>query len=348
MKKPIRAAVIGCGNIASVHADVLADTENIEITGFVDPVKIRAESFSEKYTGGRAGTFAFLEELIQKQRPDVIHICAPHDLHVPLAVEGLRAGCHVFMEKPPAVTRKQFEELKAAEKASRTRLGICFQNRFNETTRKVDAVVRSGELGILQGGRAFVTWKRDKAYYQDSGWKGIWAREGGGALINQGIHSLDLLLRWLGTPDMLDAVMSNHHLRDVIEVEDTMEAWLSFHDDAGHKRSGLLYVSTAYEADEPVVIELRFTGGRIRIEGNDLTVMPLQGKKAFSWEEPRGTGKACWGSGHQACIRSFYQAVLEGTPCETDLSTVENTFETMMRIYDSAKEKEGSGWQRRK
>ncbi|MCR5684631.1 MAG: Gfo/Idh/MocA family oxidoreductase [Lachnospiraceae bacterium] len=144
---------------------------------------------------------------------DVVHICTPHYLHVPMAVELMNAGKAVFMEKPCAVSTEQFEELAAADARHPGKLGICFQNRYNETTRIIDKTIAEGRIGKVTGGRAFVTWRRDEDYYRCSAWKGRLATEGGGALINQSIHTLDLLLRYLGEPVEIKATLANHHLQ---------------------------------------------------------------------------------------------------------------------------------------
>lgn len=122
-----------------------------------------------------------------------MHICTPHYLHVPMAVYGLTHGVHVFMEKPPVISGEQLAQLEEAVAGSDRRLGLCFQNRYNPSVQEVKKLLASGEAGRIRGARGLVTWSRGREYYTESGWRGSLATEGGGALINQSVHTLDLL-----------------------------------------------------------------------------------------------------------------------------------------------------------
>ncbi len=331
MKK--KAAIVGCGGIAMVHAQAVDALDGVELCAFADCREKRAEEFADRYGGGRARSYGDFEEMLAAEQPDVVHICTPHYLHVPMAVKVLESGGAAFMEKPPAISKQQFEELKRASESG-GRVGICFQNRYNASVKKVDELLKEGSLGAVKGGRAFVTWCRETEYYQSSDWRGRQETEGGGVLINQAIHTLDLLLRWLGEPDRVEAFMSNRHLRGVTEVEDIAEAYLEF---PGGRRA-CFYATTAYVSDAPVLIELACEKGSIRLEDETVTVRYRQGDEAyFSFKEGLFAGKSYWGSGHAACIRDFYQSLEQGTPYANDLESVENIMRVMMSIYESTK-----------
>lgn len=328
-----KAAIVGCGGIAHVHAQAVEGLEGVELCAFADCRKERAEEFAARYGAGRARSYGDYEEMLAAERPDVVHICTPHYLHVPMAVKVLESGGAVFMEKPPAISPQQFQELKRAAESG-GRVGICFQNRYNASVKKVDELLREGTLGTLKGARAFVTWCRGAGYYQSSDWRGRWETEGGGALINQAIHTLDLMLRWLGEPNTVAASMSNHHLQGVTEVEDTVEAFLEF---PGERRA-CFYATTAYAADAPVLIELACERGSIRLEEEKVTVRFSQGEEAvYSLKAGQAAGKAYWGSGHAACIGDFYRSLEQGTPYANDLQSAENTMQVMARIYESSR-----------
>ena len=183
-----KAGIIGCGGIAHVHAWALRSMKDVELVAFCDSEKYKAKAF--------AGSDALVCDdwrKFCKLDLDVVHICTPHYLHAPMAVELLRSGKAVFVEKPCAITFKQFRELETEDKKHPGKLGFCFQNRYNETTRLIDKIVSEGRLGKILGARAMVTWRRDEDYYESSLWKGKRATEGGGVLINQAIHTVDLL-----------------------------------------------------------------------------------------------------------------------------------------------------------
>lgn len=335
----VRAGIVGCGNIGRVHAAVLKEMEQTELCGFSDKKPERARAYSDSITEGKGAVYESLEEMLEKEKPEVLHICTPHYCHVPMALEALKRGVHVFMEKPPAINRQEYDKLLTVSEESKARLGICFQNRYNETTKKVSEILVQGSLGKIIGGRAFVTWSRDIPYYTESGWRGSLVTEGGGALINQSIHTLDLLLKWLGKPVRTEASMSNHHLKGIVEVEDTLEAYMAFADGV----SASFYATTAYPTNAPVLLEIACEKGFVRLEG-DCVWCKEDGKDMVCYQTPGavGIGKSYWGSGHEACIKDFYASLASGKPYANDLASVENTFCTMMDIYEAAR-KEGKG-----
>ena len=328
-----KAAIIGCGNIAHVHARALEHLTKVRLVACVDPILQRASELSDQSTKGLARIYDSLSAMLAQETPDVVHICTPHYLHVPMALELLSRNIHIFVEKPPAISLAEFRQLEEVQSNSAGRIGFCFQNRYNQSTKALDKIVQNRELGELLGGRAFVTWRRDEAYYSDE-WHGRLSLEGGGVLINQAIHTLDLLLRYLGTPAKLDATMSNHHLQGSIEVEDTLEAWMEF---PGGKRA-CFYATTGYATDAPVLLELTFEKGLVTLTDQTLLLVSQEnGPRMLPLPAEPGIGKPYWGNGHLSCIRDFYQHLDEHTPYCNDLAGVRNTIETTLRIYDSAR-----------
>ncbi len=330
----LRVGIIGCGGIAAVHAKALSEMTDAILCGFADPKQERAERLRQKFGGPDSHSYESMGKLIAHEKPDVLHLCTPHALHVPMAITALRQGIHVFMEKPPAVSAEQFEELSRVCEETDARLGICFQNRYNRTTEKALQLIRERDLGKLLGGRAFVTWHRDAAYYTESDWKGSFETEGGSALINQAIHTLDLLLMWLGEPLTVEATMANHHLQGVIRTEDTCEVYMTFPEG----RRGLLYASNAWVEDAPVQLELSFEKGLLRLEDDRVTLTERESgtEKTEVMAFRENGAKRYWGEGHLRCISDFYEAILKDRPYQNDLSSVRNTFTTLMRIYEAA------------
>ena len=214
-----RAVIVGCGNIAAVHAAVLTAQKDTELVGVADIHFEKAQDYAERF---HTKPYASLEEMIEKEQPDVLHVCTPHYLHVPMTQYALERGINVFMEKPPAITLAQLDQLKQAVYASKAKLGLCYQNRYNPSYRAAKEFIASGAAGKVLGARGLVTWNRPAPYYTQSEWRGKLATEGGGVLINQAVHTLDLLSDLLGRPDWIDASLSNHHLKGLIEVEDTL------------------------------------------------------------------------------------------------------------------------------
>ncbi len=329
-----RVGIVGCGSIAAVHAAALFALEGVKLCAFSDMEKSRAEGFAEKYGHGYANSYDSLEAMLEEEKLDAVHVCTPHYLHVPMAEMILQKGISAFVEKPTAVSPEEFEKLERTAACSAGRLGFCFQNRYNGTTCKIDELLQEGTLGEVKSMRAFVTWNRPKEYYQESNWRGTWAAEGGGALINQSVHTLDLLLRWMGEPEYIDASMRNHHLKGIIEVEDTVEAFLAF---PGGKRA-CFYATTAYGEDAPVMIELACEKGRIFTEGNLVTVTERSGEtKIYDCSSGRTFGKSYWGAGHETCIADFYRCMESGGAFQNDIASVRNVTRTMFEIYRQGK-----------
>lgn len=326
-----RVAVIGCGGISKVHAAVLDGLEDTQTVAFADIIPEKAQKMAEQY---HCHAYSRMKDLLEHEHPDAVHICTPHWNHTALCAEAAGYGIPVFTEKPPVINREQWLEFRQI--AARIPVGICFQNRFNGNVREAARILQSGELGRMTGIRAFVTWNRGAGYYQDA-WHGKWATEGGGALINQAIHTLDLLLLFLGEPTEIDATMSNHHLRGQIEVEDTAEIWLR-----NGNGTGILYTSTAYGTDEPVLIDIAAERGKLRLENDTLTVYRDGNETRLVLPEDEKLGKSYWGAGHRKCIADFYESLKTGKPCRNNVESCRVTVETMLKIYEQCRDRIGS------
>lgn len=336
----MKSAIIGCGGIAAVHAKSISRLSGCRLTAVADIILEKAETLAGEYG---AEPYRDWETMLDKEDIDVLHICTPHYLHTPMAAAALKKGIHIFMEKPPVISWEQWELLRQAEKeaVSGAKMGVCFQNRFNPSVMLVKERLDQGEFGAVKGARGIVTWRRTKPYYTESGWRGNVEKEGGGALINQSIHTMDLIQYLIGKkPQTMEAATANHHLKGVIEVEDTMEAYWSY-----GEIKACFYATTGYVADVPPIVELECEKARVRIEdlmvtitatGNKTETIDCSGEERF--------GKSYWGAGHMACIRSFYESVglrpLGGSEelfsQSVGLAQIEDTVWLMLKAYDSA------------
>lgn len=337
LKGTIRVGIVGCGGIAQVHAGCLDRLEGTELVAAADIRLERAEELTKSH-GGRA--YASLEEMLKEENIQVLHICTPHYLHVPMAVSALEQGYQVFMEKPPVMTYEEYDSLKKAAFQSEGQLGLCFQNRYNPGSRQAKELFLRNIPGKVIGGRAIVSWSRGKEYYTESGWRGSLKTEGGGALINQAVHSLDLLTLFLGKPLTADAVMANHHLKGIIEVEDMMEAYIRYEEEV----TGCFYATTAYCTNMPPIIELHCENMDIRIEEMRAACYTKEGREIESDALPAvltskrdAMGKSYWGAGHLDCITDFYRALSVGEAVPLGLEEVKDSVELMLAVYESAR-----------
>lgn len=328
----MKIAIVGCGGIAQVHAACIHEMKEHMFVACADIKIDRAEEMSKQY-GCKA--YSDYEEMLSNEEIDVVHICTPHYLHVPMIITGLKAGVNVFSEKPPVMTREQYQELQTVVKHADKRLGICFQNRYNPSVARVQEILKSGEAGTLLGARGMVTWMRNAPYYTENDWRGTWETEGGGALMNQSVHTLDLIQYLVARePKEVDAVIANHHLKGVIEVEDTVSAYITYPDCTAN-----FYATNAYVANPLPLIELQCENMRIRMEGDEVTCYVKGGQVNREMLEPiKAHGKSYWGAGHGACIRDYYDCLMTGRRFEQDLDGLKSTIELLLGIYESARQ----------
>ena len=322
-----RVGIIGCGSISSVHARVLTELEDTQLAACADILPDRARKMAEQY-GLRAYTDGIA--MMDEEKLDAVHICTPHYLHPRMAEDAAERGLAVFTEKPPAIDPSGWQRVLAC--AEKVPVGVCFQNRYHPHILKLKRSMAEGTYGRLLGMRAFVTWNRGPGYYAAAGWKGAWATEGGGALINQAIHTLDLLVGFLGMPETAEADMARHRLRGCVEVEDTAEIYLC--------REGvpaLLYASNGYSQDAPVIIELHFEKATLRLEGDVLTVIRDGERQEIVCNNDPVMGRSYWGAGHKACIRDFYASVTEQRPFMNAPASCDDTMRTLFKLYESGR-----------
>ena len=323
-----RVALTGCGAIAQVHAAVLRSLPQVRLCACCDIVREKAEALARP---DGCAVYTDFETMLEAEQPDAVHLCTPHFLHTPMAEAAARRGIAVFTEKPPAIDRAQWERLRLAAKT--VPIGVCFQNRYNPNVRAAREIIENGRYGALLGARAFVTWRRNAAYYQNSAWRGRVATEGGGALINQAIHTLDLLIWIMGRPDIAEGTLRNRHLPGVIEVEDTAEIYLRFGD-----QPALLYATTAYCADSPVQIEFQTEKATLRLENGALDILAPEGAEHRVFPACETLGKGYWGNGHLPCIADFYQSLAQKRPYQNDVASVADTMEALLKIYETGRE----------
>jgi UDP-N-acetyl-2-amino-2-deoxyglucuronate dehydrogenase len=299
-----RTALVGCGDVSVVHLSAIAALPQAELVGVADVDPARAKATS-------APAFDSLENLIDAVRPDVVHICTPHDQHADLAVEALDRGVAVLLEKPVARTVADAERvIAAAGTHPDVKIGVCLQNRYNPPVAAARDLLASGELGAVRGGSATVFWHRDAAYYANRPWRGHYAESGGGVLINQAIHTVDLMQWLLGDVTGVRGHAGTYGLDGVIDVEDTAHLLLD-HD--GGARS-VVFATNTNVVDAPVTIDIITEHAALHLRG-DLTVTYADGRVEVVEQPPVVTGgRAYWGASHQLLIADFYQRLTDPEP----------------------------------
>lgn len=314
----VRAAIVGWGDVAVIHREALDAISDAELVGVVDVDPARREAATAE-TGAPA--FASIDDLVDAVAPDVVHVTTPHDQHVTPTLQALARGVHVIQEKPLAASIADGQRLvdwTLAEGARGTsavskpapKVGICFQNRYNVSSQELRRLLDSGELGAIRGAYASVVWTRSADYYQLKPWRGSLERSGGGLLINQAIHTLDLVQWFLGDVVDIHGHVATNKFGDVIEVEDTAEMLLTH---AGGVQTSFFATLTAPQ-HRPVEIELDCENAYVTLR-NGLTVAWNDGRvDRFEERQVPSGGRSYWGVSHELLIRDFFAKLDDPEP----------------------------------
>jgi len=338
MTEKVRFGMIGTSVGANFCANGLALIANegvAELVAVTSQREERAKEFASKW--GVKYWYTDYKKMLKEAPIDAVIINTPHYQHYPMALEALENDKHVLVDKPIAISLKEADEMIKKARERNLKLGVILQSRFDPTIRKVKDSVESGVFGRLIFGEAIVEWFRTQEYYDESSWRGRWATEGGGALINQAIHTIDLLVWIMGQPEYLWAQMGTFTHK--IEVEDLAAAIIRFKNGA----IGVVQGSTAIYPGLPTRLEIHGTRGTAIIEGEVLRRWSIIGEEEIVLEGTK-EGLKTWArpelapaTNHASLIRDFAKAIIENR--EPTVNGVEGrkVLEVIMAIYESAR-----------
>jgi predicted dehydrogenase len=223
MAPALRAAVIGCGNVAGNHADAYRDLPGVDLVACTDVDPARAARFA-----GRYGAAASHPDDLFGLGLDLVSVCTPHPTHEAVVTRAAAHGVHVLCEKPIATELGAAARMVAACEAAGVTLGVAFQRRFWPAARRIRAAIDDGTLGVPVLGHTSVLLHRDTSYYTADAWRGTWEADGGGVLMTQAVHNVDLLQWYMGEAAEVTAAHAAFRHGTVIEVEDTAVATVRF------------------------------------------------------------------------------------------------------------------------
>lgn len=335
--KKLRAGIIGCGNIHPLHAYSVRALENAELVAVCDERKERAEKTAEIFS---CRVYTDWKEMVLSPDIDVIHICTPHYLHAPMAIFALENGKDVLTEKPMAIRMEDAVAMNEAAKKHGRSLGVIFQNRWNPGSRLAKEAMESGRLGKVKSARCNLYWNRPDSYYAADAWRGTWAEEGGGVIINQAIHTVDMLRWLLDSPiDYVEAVLENRR-HPAIEVEDMAEGIIAY-------KNGVLtsfHLVNYHGCDEHITIDICCENGKIHMEASKATVTYFDGETLEADNDPNekvpfAPEKNYWGIGHYKQIADFYDSLVKGEAPFVNGEEAIKTQELVSAIYAAGKAK---------
>ena len=331
----LKSIIIGCGAISVSHIRAIKDLNMSEIVAVCDIIDARAKETAKNV--GCDKYYTDYKKMLSEESSEncVVHIATPHYLHCEMAIYAMEKGFDVFLEKPCAMTSIQAKKIIDVSDRTGKKVCVSFQNRVVNTTVTSKEIIDSGRIGKLVGMKGIVTWQRNGSYYTDSNWRGKWETEGGGVLINQSIHTLDMMYYLGGEVEMVQGSVALRKNADIIEVEDTAEATIWFKNGA----SAIFYATNCHVSSSPSELELVCEKGSLLIKNNTLYEV-IDGKMTeICTNNKVEVGKAVWGSGHSALIRNFYKAVLGEEVYYCDIRDSYQVLEIIEKIYETSKNK---------
>lgn len=329
MKDKLKVAIVGCGRISVSHLAAIGASPYAHLVACCDIKSDRAQKAAEKFGGKACSSY---EQMLKNEKLDAIHLCLPHYLHIPYALKAFERGINVLSEKPMSIDYESAENAVRSAKEHNVKYGVIFQCRYNASSQAVKRALDSGKLGKILCANSTLTWSRSDEYYSESDWKGTWDKEGGGVVIDQAIHSIDLV-NWL-INDEIESVQCSMHNRGhkTVSVEDTAEGLITY-------RSGVkyaFYCMNNYGDDEPITIKLLCEKGKVTfgyenalIEYNDGTVERVDRNTDLT----HCVGPKYWGVKHDWQIGQFYKACLGLEPLEISGEEALKTHKLIMDLY---------------
>ena len=324
----LKIGVIGLGDISKIHIPVIQSNPDAVLTAVCDLDENLAVDGAAFYTDYR--------KMLSVEALDCVHICLPHHLHYEATKACVEKGIHVFQEKPLALNAKEGGSLVELEDRYKdVKICICLQNRLNETVEKLREIVESGEYGKVLGIKGLVTWFRPKAYYDIKPWRGRMDLAGGGVMINQALHTLDLM-QLLGG-EIVKIKGSIDQLLDYgIEVEDTASAKMQFANGA----TGLLFATNANSVNSSVELQVLLEKGKFTIKDSVLTQSDDDGRKEKIIEDEKLPGtKFYYGASHAKLINLFYDCIQNDTDHYIHAKDAQTSMEMIQAIRDSSDER---------
>jgi len=331
--------VVGAGLIADFHARAMGDIENAKFVACCDVNLDRADALAKKY-GGKA--FDSYEKMLESDEIDIVTIATPSGLHMEPTVAAAKAGKHVICEKPLDITLERIDAMIEAHKKAGTRLGGIFPYRFNDLMVPLREAINSGRFGTITYASVYVPWWRTDAYYKDS-WHGTWKLDGGGALMNQSIHMIDMLCDLLPPIESVQAYTAT--LGHKMEAEDAAVAALRYTNGA----LGLIYGTTASYPGQFRRFEIMGTKGTVINVENSITVWQFADERPEDEEvrkrfmEIEGGGgvadpAAITHENHTRNFKAFLDTLESGEDFWIDGPEARKAVEVILAVYRSARE----------
>jgi predicted dehydrogenase len=350
----IKTALVGCGKVGHLHAAALQSLPESEFVAVCARSPEKAGAFAAKYG---VAAFTSVEEMISRAKVQAICICTPHPEHASPAIAAAKAGVHVLVEKPLTASLADCDAMLAAAKANKTILSTVCQRRFYPPCRRIHDAIQNGHIGKPALGVATIFGWRDEAYYRSDPWRGSWRHEGGGVLVNQSPHQLDLLLWYLGEAEEVFGYWANQN-HPYIEVEDTAVAVVRFKKGAlgnivvSNSQNPALHARVSVHGTNGASVGVQTDGGAMFVAGmsniieppfNDIWTVPGEQSFLSKWKEEDAKLFASVNPTehfHRLQIQDFLRAVIEQRPPSITGEDGRRTVELFTAIYRAERDRQ--------
>lgn len=353
-RKKLRFGIVGCGAIGPTHAGALAQIEGAELVAVADLIPQRASELAAKH--GVTEIYSNGDDLIASDNVDVVSLCTPSGMHADAAIKALRAGKHVVVEKPMAISLADCDRMIAAERETGKKLTVISQHRFDPASITVKRLIDSGQLGKIILAEGSVKWWRTQEYYDSGDWRGTWRWDGGGALINQAVHTVDVL-QWLVGDIKRVYALTRTSAHERIEVEDIAVFTIEFASGAIGTFTG---TTAAYEGF-PARMDLFGTDGSAIIEADSIKQITLKNGQSQLHQQaathainvarggtasvkdeatqPRASADpgAIWGDAHRTQLLNFIHSIHCGGQPLIDGAQGRKPVAVVLGVYESAR-----------
>ncbi|UJF16178.1 Gfo/Idh/MocA family oxidoreductase [Jeotgalibaca sp. MA1X17-3] len=315
----LKVGIIGLGDVSLVHRHAIKTSQYGKIVAVCDRNPNLREDWME------FPFFTDVETMLQEMKLDVVHICLPHYLHYFMTKLCIQYDVHVLLEKPVAISFQEALEQNKLALSTDKKICVCFQNRYNKSFITLKERLEKEEVGKIKSVKGLVTWFRPETYYTSKPWRGMKKEAGYGSIINQSIHTLDLIQLLGGSISSCKASLSNLTDYD-IEVEDTASATFIF--ESGVK--AFFHATNAYTENSSVELQVVTEKEKFTIKDNKLYLTKLDGDKELIAEDDFVPGtKSYYGNGHVRLINSFYDSIINQND---DYITVKDALPSMEMI----------------
>ncbi len=324
----LKVAVVGLGTIAPVHLHAIEKCEEAQLVCVCDINE-------DKKPKSDIPFYTDMQTMIDAHEIDCVHICLPHYLHDEAVELFAKNGINVFTEKPVTLSYERAKKLFDLEQKYNVKIGVCLQNRYNNTSVILKDIVVKEKYGAIKGAKGIVTWQRTQEYYNEAPWRGTWAEAGGGCMINQSIHTLDLLEFIVGDAKSVNAIVGNLSLPD-IEVEDTVVANLTYKNGT----NGIFFATNAYCSNSNVEIEIVCENGVLKMEDNKCFVTENGKERKLLGEDVKLEGsKHYYGASHLMAIKAYYSAIADNSCEYISLMQASRSLHVIDMIQESGKQR---------